>query len=134
MKNIVLFYIKYFLYWLVIQAFFRLLLLVFYPELASQIGFGDKLLIFYHGLSLDLSLVGYIMIIPTLALLVFSGIKSSVLPEFLRIYTIVILIMLVPLSVTNLILYEYWNIPVDKSIFDYLNTPGDMASSINTCT
>lgn len=132
MKNIVLFFIKYFLYWLVIQAFFRLLLLVFYPGLAGQIGFGDKLLIFYHGLSLDLSLVGYIMVLPTLALLIFSGLRSSILPLFIRIYTIVILIPLVLLSVTNIILYDYWNIPVDKSIFDYLNTPGDMLSSINT--
>ncbi len=132
MKNIILFYLKYFLYWLVIQAFFRLLLLVFYPDLAGQIDFGDKLLIFYHGLSLDLSLVGYIMILPTLALLILSGSRSAILPCFLRIYTIVILVPVILFSVTNIILYEYWNIPVDKSIFDYLNTPGDMLSSINT--
>jgi phosphoglycerol transferase MdoB-like AlkP superfamily enzyme len=132
MKNISLFYVKYFLFWLVIQAFFRLLLLLFYPELSSQLTFTDKLLVFYHGLALDLSLVGYIMVVPTLALLVLSGIRTAILTRFMRIYTVIILILLVPLSVTNLVLYEYWHIPVDKSIFDYLNTPGEMVSSINT--
>jgi len=131
MKNIVTFYLKYFLYWLVIQAFFRFLLLLFYPELSSQLSFADKLLIFYHALPLDLSLVGYIMAIPTLALVVLSGIRPSILHRFMKIYTIVILIPLVLGSVTNLVLYEYWNIPLDKSIFDYLNTPGEMLSSIS---
>ena len=130
MKNILLFYIKYFFYWILIQAFFRLLFLIFYPGLAGRIGFSDELLIFYHALPLDLSLTGYVVALPTLALVALSGSRSSSLPVFLKTYTIIILIPLVLGNVTNIVLYDYWNTPLDRSLFDYMNTPGDMVSSI----
>jgi len=132
MKNIALFYIKYLLYWVVIQSFFRIIFVFSYPSLISELGFMDKLRIFSHGLPLDLSLVGYIMILPTLILLLFSGFKFNILPPFFKIYTLIILPAIILLSITNIVTYEYWNTPIDKSIFDYLNTPGDTVSSLNT--
>jgi len=131
MKSSLLYYLRYTIFLLSIQSFFRILFLIIYSSRANGIGVTDQLMALVHGLKLDFSLTGYCLLIPTLLLLLASFIKKLQVRRILDIYTFIILLLLVPLFFSNLVIYKYWNFPIDKSIFDYLNTPGDMFASLN---
>jgi len=132
MKQRLYFYLKYFFFWLVIEALFRLIFLITYHDLGREINLPDKLLIFWKGLKMDLSLTGYILVIPTLAIAITSFIKKNFIRYFTYWYTLIILIPLVLLYMTNLVAYRYWSFPIDKNIFDYLSTPAEMTASLET--
>jgi phosphoglycerol transferase MdoB-like AlkP superfamily enzyme len=131
MKSSLLYYLRYALFLLGIQSFFRIVFLIVYSSFARDIEFQDQLMAMVHGLKLDLSLVGYCLCIPTLVLFLGSFIKKLQVRRILDIYTFIILLLLVPLFFTNLVIYKFWNFPIDRSIFDYLNTPGEMFASLS---
>ncbi len=131
MKSSLLYYFRYTLFLLGIQTFFRLIFIVIYSGHAEGIEFTDRLMAMIHGLKLDFSLTGYCLLIPTLLLFLTSFIKKLRVQQILDIYTFIILALLIPLFFTNLVIYKYWNFPIDRSIFDYLNTPGEMFASLN---
>lgn len=132
MKERVLFYLKYILFWILIQFFFRLLFLLFYAHLADELTFSTAVLTFIHGLKLDLSLAGYILTIPTLAIAVLSPFKGDLTRKVIHVYSGIILAILILAYITNLVTYQYWNFPIDKSIFDYIDSPGEWVSNLKT--
>lgn len=132
MKQRIYFYLKYFFFWLAIQTFFRLIFIIFYHNLAGEINLLDKLIIFWKGLKMDLSLTGYILVLPTLVIAITSFIKKNIVRPFIHWFTLVILIPLTLLFITNLVAYQYWSFPIDKNIFDYLSTPAEMTASLET--
>lgn len=131
MKSPLLYYLRYALFLLGIQTFFRIIFMIIYNSHAKGIEFQDQLLALVHGLKLDFSLMGYCLLIPTLLLFLAAIIKKLQVRCILDIYTFIILLLLVPLFFTNLVIYKYWNFPIDRSIFDYLNTPGEMFASLS---
>jgi len=132
MKQRIYFLLKYFLFWIIVHALFRLVFVVYYHDLSGGISFQDNLLIFWKGLKMDLSLTGYILVIPTLFIAVTSFVRKNFVHHFIQWYTLIILISLVLLYVTNLVVYQYWNFPIDKTIFDYISTPAEMTASLET--
>ena len=131
MKSSLLYYLRYTLFLLGIQSLFRILFMIIYSSRAGGIELPDQLMALVYGLKLDLSLAGYCLLIPTLLLLLASLFKKLQVKRILDIYTFIILLLLVPLFFSNLVIYKYWNFPIDKSIFDYLNTPGEMFASLS---
>ena len=131
MKSGLLFYLRYILFFLGIQILFNIVFLIVYHELAKEAGFQAQVLSLVHGLKLDISLTGYIMMLPTLLMIVFSILRKEIIRKITGIYTFLILAMLVPAYIANLVIYGYWNFPIDKSIFAYLSTPADMAASVS---
>ena len=132
MKSSFRYYFKYILLLLGIQLLFRIIFMITYRSNAQGLGLADQGLALAHGLKLDLSLTGYCLLIPTCALLIKGLIKKFPVRCILDLYTFMILLLLVVLLFTNLVMYKYWSFPIDRSIFDYLNTPGDMVASLNT--
>lgn len=131
MRPSFLYFLRYALFLLGIQAVFRILFAIIYHGHAQGIGILDPAMAMVHGMKLDLSLMGYCLLFPTLLLFFASIIKKLPVRRILGIYTFVILLLLVPLFFTNLVIYKYWNFPMDRSVFDYLNTPGEMFASLN---
>ncbi len=131
MKSSFIYYFRYALFLLGIQAIFRISFLIIYRDNAHGIELSDQLLAMVYGLKLDISLAGYCLLIPTLLLFLSSIIKKLSVQRILDIYTFIILLLLIPLFFTNLVVYKYWNFPIDRSIFDYLNTPAEMFASLN---
>ena len=72
MKSGILFYLKYILFFLGIQVLFNIAFLLVYHEFAKEAGFQAQVLSLVHGLKLDISLTGYILMFPTLLMIVFS--------------------------------------------------------------
>lgn len=131
MKSFLSFYLRYILFFLCIQMIFSIVFLIVYQDLTQGIGIWDQLLALAYGMKLDVSLTGYILIFPTLVLIIFSIFRTGFFRMMLGIYLFLILLCLVPAYFANLIIYKYWNFPIDRSIFDYISTPGEMMASLS---
>ena len=130
MKSVFIFYLRYILFILGIQLMFSILFLVFYHNLARDAGLGSECLALLYGMKLNFSLTAYILLFPTFLLIIFSLFRKSFLRIVLGVYTFLIVLCLVPAYITNLVIYQYWNYPIDRSIFDYISTPGEMMASL----
>jgi phosphoglycerol transferase MdoB-like AlkP superfamily enzyme len=131
MKSVFSFYLRYILFLLGIQLMFRILFLLVYQNLAQDAGIWSQILALVYGLKLDVSLAAYILLFPTFVLIIFSIFRLGILKIIVGIYTFLVLLCIIPAYFTNLVTYQYWKFPIDRSIFDYISTPGDMIASIS---
>ncbi len=131
MKSYLSYYLRYILFLLAIQVLFRIVFLILYSSFAQDAGTGIRLMALVYGLKMDASLTGYLLIVPTFLIIVFTLIRMKYMGRVLGIYTFLILLCLVLAYLTNLIVYRYWNFPIDRSVFDYISTPGEMLASLS---
>jgi len=131
MKAVFSYYLRYILFFLGLQMMFNILFLLIYQKLAQDVGIWDQFLALVYGMKLDISLTGYILGFPTLVLIIFSIFRLKILKIILGIYTFLISLSLTLGYITNLVVYKYWKFPIDKSIFEYISTPGEMMASIS---
>ena len=131
MKSTFRFYLRYILFFLCIQMVFNIIFLLVYHDLAREVGIWDRILALVYGLKLDISLTGYILGLPTLVLILYSIFRNGLLRKIISVYTFLIITGLVLAYFTNLIIYKYWKFPIDRTIFDYISTPGEMIASLS---
>ena len=132
LKPYMYFYFRYIVFFLAIQMLFRIIFLVVYQNLAQGVGIWDQFLALVYGMKLDASVTGYILLFPTLALIIFSILSIDIFKKIIGVYTFLILLLLVPAYFTNLVIYKYWKTPLGSSVLDYLSTPKEMVASIST--
>lgn len=130
MKSVFSFYLRYILFFLGIELLFRIIFLIVYQDLMHDAGLWSQILALVYGLKLDVSLTGYILLFPTLLMIIFSVFRTGILKTIIGIYTLGVLILVILAYFTNLVTYEYWNSPIDRSVFDYMNSPGEMVASV----
>ena len=95
--------------------------------------FYDVISVLWHGLSLDLSMSLYILIIPFLtcvASIWLGGIRA--LRILLHIYYMLIATVMVLAFVADTSLYEFWLFKLDASCLQYLETPTEAMASVST--
>lgn len=95
------------------------------PDLASLPG------VMLHGLKLDLATAGYLSIPLWLALLTSIWVKIPGLRLCYTVYIIIVSVMLSLIFVGNACLYGFWGIPLDSTVFVYLDQPGGAAASVS---
>lgn len=122
----------YALFWILFFFFARLYFLVFQYKSSVTCTIGELSGTFLHGLKLDLSTLGYFMIIPMLLMpvnLYFSGNWYRIA---LRIYTYIMIVVSVIIVVADAKLYSYWGFRMDYTPLFYLKTPGEAFASVET--
>ena len=95
--------------------------------------FYDVISVLWHGLSLDLSMSLYILIIPFLTCIAsiwLGGIRA--LSILLHIYYMLIATAMVLAFVADTSLYEFWLFKLDASCLQYLETPTEAMASVST--
>jgi len=119
----------YFGYGFLLLLFFQLsrfvFVLFYFEDFKSVFGWGQKINIFAQGLKLDLSTTGYLLLLPTLVLLLQSFFQSNWSKICLRVYTQLIFFILSVLTVADLFLYRQWGVRLDSTPFRYLENPGE---------
>jgi phosphoglycerol transferase MdoB-like AlkP superfamily enzyme len=130
LKHRVIFFFKYFAYWIIITLIFRLLFILYHLEKFQQVRFWDYILIFIHGLKLDISVVAYIVVFPALCFLFLSWVKNHLDYKIIKIYTIIVLIVFTLLHIIDLELYNYWHYRLDNTFLNYIDTPGEMLANL----
>lgn len=101
---------------------------------ASQMMWGDffaeMIPVMYHGLRIDLSMAGYLMLLPGLLLLANVWIRQEFIRPIFNAYMGLIAAATALCFVLNTVLYPYWCFPLDSMPFFYFFTsPTDAFAS-----
>lgn len=132
MKDRIIFFASFFIFWLIVHLSSKLLFLVYQlPELNAA-GFSTVPGIFWYGLKLDLSATGYLMALPTLLLAFLSFTPGKYVKPVFDTYVIVMLSLMGFLLVVDMELYTHWGFRLDHTPLLYIDNPDLMMASVET--
>jgi len=126
-----LFFIRYFLFWLLFFFIDRLIFLLINSKKIAAVPFSEKLATFYHALPLDLSMTAYIVVVPLLSYVywLLSGRKIIEL-KWLSVYNKVLIVLFSIISVVNFNIYREWGSKINaKAVGFAISTPNEALAS-----
>ena len=106
------------------------LFLLWYASAAADASVAELWGVITNGLSLDMTMAGYICAIPIVLLLVAQWLPLKFWRHISNIWIYTSAAIVAVCCAVNLGLYEYWGFPLDASIFQYLATPKQAAASV----
>ena len=131
MKSRFIFLLKYYCFWLLIFIIQKIIFMAFNFRESAGLNFSDWISVIWHGLRLDLSAGAYIMILPVLILIFLSFFNGKSNLILMKIYTFIILFIVLFLGVVDMNLYSYWGFKLDMTPLLYLKTPKEAIASIS---
>lgn len=114
----------YSLFWLIYFFFARLFFLAMQFHIAFQEKIGGLAGTFLHGSRLDISTIGYYMILPFLFAIPSLYFNRDWYRYFIRWYTYIMVTFSTIIVVADANLYSYWGFRMDYTPMLYLKTPG----------
>ncbi|MDR0961554.1 MAG: sulfatase-like hydrolase/transferase [Mediterranea sp.] len=108
------------------------LFMLYYASFYSDVTWTDWLQVMWHGLPLDLSLAGYLTIIPGLLTIVSVWTLSKWLYRTWGSYYLLISITIAIIGVVDVALYRYWGFRLDATpLFYFFSSPKNALASIS---
>lgn len=123
--------LKYFLFWLIYFWIAKLFFLMGNPDQTSLLSFGELAGIFGYGLKMDVSTACYLLVLPGLFFSLQCFLPKPFFYRFLRIYTLLVLIVASLLAVLDLGLFPHWGTRVNVTAFNYIDDPVAMRASVS---
>lgn len=106
--------------------------MTYYHTLYTQVSWVEWFNVIWHGLPLDLSLSGYLTVIPGLLLIVTIWTQSGIVRQIRRIYFLLISILMACIFIGDLGLYDYWGFRLDSTPLFYLtSSPKEAMASVS---
>lgn len=132
-KNKLLFFLRLAVFWFIFFFVSRLLFLLYHGSQSFQLSFAQWLKIFTYGAWMDLSIMGYILLLSLLlgAILFFSG---KLTKQVVGILTYLLLAVCLIIVVSDLELYRHWGYRIDAAPLFYLQTPAEAMASVKLGT
>lgn len=133
MKRKLLFVLVVFAATVVMMAVQKPVFLAYYAAEAAEAGFGGWCRVLWHGLSLDMTVAGYVTVVPLLATLVSLWVR---LPQrlwrgILTGYFVLITLVTAAIFAVDVALYEHWGFRLDSTILIYLADPREAMASVD---
>ncbi len=121
----------YYLLWLVIFFFARLVFVAYAPALTAEAGFKNIALSFFYGLRMDASATAY-LIAPVCLMTIFSlfiPYLNNIKPY--RVYSFIVLLTVAMIVLSDASLYEAWGFRIDDDILVFLANPKEVYASVS---
>jgi phosphoglycerol transferase MdoB-like AlkP superfamily enzyme len=134
MKKRITAFSLYVLFWLIFFVTARLIFILTQHKEAFQYNAGTLAATFVHGIKLDISATGYILIIPLLLIIPGIWFTGNWYRIFLKYYTYLLVIISAIIIISDTVLYKYWGFRMDHTPLIYLKTPKEAAASLNAIT
>lgn len=130
MRRNILFIVLLFAALTALSALQKPIFLLWYAELVADAEWSELLGVISNGISLDMTMAGYVCAVPILLILLSIWYPHKLWGKVCRgwLYTASVIVAIC-FSV-NLGLYEYWRFPLDGSIVQYLATPAEAMASV----
>ena len=88
--------------------------------------------VIWHGLPLDLSMAGYLSVIPGFLSIAVVWLKRDLVKPIMNIYFIIASLFITCSFVLNASLYPYWKYPLDSTpLFYFFTSPADAIASVS---
>ncbi len=92
---------------------------------------GDLSRVIVHGLRLDISTTGYLLVLPFLVVWTSVWTRHMNARAVLRPYFILVAVLLSLICVADTSLYAFWKFKIDATIFNYTDTPKQALASVS---
>jgi phosphoglycerol transferase MdoB-like AlkP superfamily enzyme len=119
------------LLWILIFQLFRIIFLAYHYKKSLELPAHFWVKSAWHGLRMDVSFTGYILVLPTL-LLIFSSKKWLWYHKTMRMYLAVISLLILLLTIVDLELFRAWGFRIDATSLHYLKTPSEAWASVSS--
>ena len=94
--------------------------------------FAELPAVIWHGLPLDLSMAGYLSVIPGLLSIAVVWLKRDLVKPIMNIYFIIASLFITCSFLLNASLYPYWKYPLDSTpLFYFFTSPADAIASVS---
>ena len=130
MKERVKLYFANFLFWYSFFVVGRMAFLMVHYEFTRNLTVGEIFGTFIHGFRLDASMAAYLMVFPTLLLIISAFGLIKFLTRVFNIYTYVVIGLVTLLIVTDIQLYKYWGFRLDTTPLLYMDNTQAMTASV----
>lgn len=88
--------------------------------------------VIWHGLPLDLSMAGYLSVIPGFLSIAVVWLKRDLVKPIMNIYFIIVSLFITCSFLLNASLYPYWKYPLDSTpLFYFFTSPADAIASVS---
>lgn len=129
MKAKLLFLLKYYLFWIILSVVSKVIFLLYQWQDSTTLTIGDMGNIIWRGLSLDLSLGGYIMMLSSVIMVLSTFLGQRVIRFVFSLLTIVCLVFFTVVMTVDLELFKNWGYHIDTTPLMYLKTPKEAMAS-----
>lgn len=97
-----------------------------------NIGMADVFDVMSHGLTLDVPMTGYLIVLPFFTVMAAACISKGIkLRKILLPYYIIVAVLTGAAFMSDLALYPFWQFKLDATIFFYLNSPKQAFASVS---
>ena len=126
MKQRLLLFFKYYLFWIVLFQLQKLFFILVQYKLMGDISLSDCLQVMAHAFPLDLSVASYITAVLGLLLMVSNLVNIRVIRCISHVFTAVVLAIVVFVLIGDNSTFSFWGYHWDKSIFTFLQSPKEV--------
>lgn len=109
----------------------KLLFLLLTRPAGEALSLQEAWAVCWHGLSLDSSVLGYLLVLPLLLVGLSAILPPKPLKRILSVYHGIVALLLALTTIGDLRLYPFWGFKLDATIFQYLDTPGEAMASVD---
>ena len=129
MKAIIKYFLKLFLFWMILFLVQRVVFLLFQHEQLSGIGIKYILLSSWYALPMDISMTSYALLLPVLLFIILIFKNSKIIRHIIFSYFILIIILSVFVNIVDLGLFEAWGSKLNNKALSYLAYPEEAAGA-----
>jgi len=127
------FLLKYYLFFVAAFVVQKPLFMAYHQrQFGAGVSVGEWFAVMGHGLSMDLSMSGYICLIPFLLVAASIWLSARTTKRIINIYTCVAIAIVTLFFAIDLDLYAYWNFRLDVTPLAFLSSPKNAFASIDT--
>ena len=107
-------------------------LFMLYQSASAGSSFMDYIRVITHGLTLDASMAGNLIIVPYLFILGSLWIYNLKIRTILIPYFVVVALLISIAFIVDMSLYDFWKFKLDGTVLIYLNSPSNVTANVST--
>ena len=125
---------RFFLFWLIFFFLERVFFLIYFSERISYLGTNEIVLTFWRALRLDVSMAGYVSVIPALVYVFLLFLPSFRFPGIIaKFYVHFFVILFSTIAISNLNLYREWGSKINfRAIEIAIDSPKEAIASTSS--
>ncbi|QHL86443.1 sulfatase-like hydrolase/transferase [Nibribacter ruber] len=129
MKRILYRTFSYLFFWTILFQVARVIFLVYHSTKTASLSLGETFKVAAYGFRMDISFAAYLSALPFLFFLLEVAFRKTIWLKVIRVYTFILIPLLLLLTTMDLELYAAWGFRLDATPLQYLNTPAEMMAS-----
>ena len=97
-------------------------------------GIRDWFAVIWHGIPIDLSVAGYLTVIPVFLVIISVWAQTFPVKKVMKVYDALAALIIATIFIGDAALYPYWGFKLDASVLFYLKTPKEAVASVSALT